>query len=146
MKQNRSMPRAAVTPVLIYVDMEKAIEWLTHAFGFHEVWRIEDHGALLALGEGEVYVRPPRDDKPLQVPTAAGAGCSSSIMWRLDEVERVYERVKRADARIIMETREEVYGERQFAVEDIEGHHWTFSETIADRAPEEWGAKVARRR
>lgn len=31
------------------------------------------------------------------------------------------------------------YGERQYTVEDPAGHRWTFSETLADVAPEEWG-------
>jgi uncharacterized glyoxalase superfamily protein PhnB len=31
------------------------------------------------------------------------------------------------------------YGERQYRAEDLAGHRWTFSETLADVAPEEWG-------
>lgn len=32
-----------------------------------------------------------------------------------------------------------IYGERQYHAEDLAGHQWTFSETLADVAPEEWG-------
>jgi uncharacterized glyoxalase superfamily protein PhnB len=42
-------------------------------------------------------------------------------------------------ARIGMEPTDFEYGERQYSAEDPAGHHWTFSETIADVAPEEWG-------
>jgi hypothetical protein len=31
------------------------------------------------------------------------------------------------------------YGERQYTAEDLGGHRWTFSQSIADVAPEEWG-------
>jgi hypothetical protein len=31
------------------------------------------------------------------------------------------------------------YGERQYQAEDLAGHRWTFSETLRDVAPEEWG-------
>ena len=31
------------------------------------------------------------------------------------------------------------YGERQYSAEDPAGHQWTFSETLRDVAPEEWG-------
>jgi len=31
------------------------------------------------------------------------------------------------------------YGERQYSVEDIGGHLWTFSQTIADVDPNVWG-------
>ena len=32
-----------------------------------------------------------------------------------------------------------IYGERQHSVVDPAGHSWTFSESIADVAPEDWG-------
>lgn len=31
------------------------------------------------------------------------------------------------------------FAERQYAAADPAGRHWTFSETLADVAPEEWG-------
>ncbi len=34
------------------------------------------------------------------------------------------------------------YGERQYSAEDPAGHQWTFSETIADVAPEDWGGET----
>jgi uncharacterized glyoxalase superfamily protein PhnB len=33
------------------------------------------------------------------------------------------------------------YGERQYVVEDLAGHRWTFTQTIADVAPEDWGGR-----
>ncbi len=35
------------------------------------------------------------------------------------------------------------YGERQYTAEDPAGHQWTFSQTLADVAPEEWGGITA---
>lgn len=32
-----------------------------------------------------------------------------------------------------------MFGERQYGVRDPWGHVWTFSESVADVAPEEWG-------
>jgi hypothetical protein len=31
------------------------------------------------------------------------------------------------------------YGERQYADEDHGGHRWTFSQTVRDVDPDEWG-------
>jgi hypothetical protein len=31
------------------------------------------------------------------------------------------------------------YGERQYTAEDLAGHRWTFTQAIADVAPEDWG-------
>jgi hypothetical protein len=36
------------------------------------------------------------------------------------------------------------FGKRQYTVEDPGGHRWTFSQSIADVAPEDWGATPAR--
>src|SRR5919201_1875090 len=49
------------------------------------------------------------------------------------------ERAREHGARILMEPRDFEYGERQYTAEDLAGHQWTFSETLADVAPEEWG-------
>ena len=38
-----------------------------------------------------------------------------------------------------MEPTDFPYGERQYTAEDPSGHRWTFSQTLADVAPEEWG-------
>jgi uncharacterized glyoxalase superfamily protein PhnB len=38
-----------------------------------------------------------------------------------------------------MEPTDFEYGERQYNAEDPAGHQWTFSETLADVIPEEWG-------
>jgi len=32
------------------------------------------------------------------------------------------------------------YGERQYSAEDLGGHRWTFSQSIADVDPASWGA------
>ena len=41
-----------------------------------------------------------------------------------------------------MEPTDFEYGERQYTAEDHAGHQWTFSETLADVAPEEWGGET----
>ncbi|MGZ4185113.1 MAG: hypothetical protein ACXVUE_18970 [Solirubrobacteraceae bacterium] len=51
----------------------------------------------------------------------------------------IYPNVRANGARILMEPTDFEYGERQYTAEDIAGHQWTFSETLRDVAPEEWG-------
>jgi len=51
------------------------------------------------------------------------------------------ERAREKGARILMEPTDFEYGERQYNAEDPAGHQWTFSETLADVAPEEWGGE-----
>ena len=58
---------------------------------------------------------------------------------RVDGAHSHCERARAHGARILMEPTDFEYGERQYTAEDPVGHQWTFSETLADVAPEEWG-------
>jgi uncharacterized glyoxalase superfamily protein PhnB len=63
-------------------------------------------------------------------------------MVRIDDVHAHHERAASRGARVLMEPTDFEYGERQYAVEDLAGHHWTFSETLADVAPSDWGGAL----
>ena len=136
MKQNRSIPSATVIPVLIYPDVRAAVEWLDAAFGFVERVRIgENHRAQLSFGDGAVIVGDVRDER--RPPRSREV--THSVMVRVDHAHSHCERAREYGARILMEPTDFEYGERQYTAEDPAGHRWTFSETLADVAPEEWG-------
>lgn len=138
MRPNRSIPAAGVVPVLIYPDVRAAVAWLSAAFGFAERVRIgEDHRAQLRAGEGAVIVADVRHDR---VPPRAGEA-THSVMVRVEDARAHCERARAGGARILMEPTDFEYGERQYSAEDPFGHQWTFSETLADVAPEEWGGQ-----
>ena len=138
MKPNRSIPSATVVPVLVYPDVRAAVTWLEAAFGFAERVRIgEDHRSQLSVGDGAVIVgdvrgsrRPPRPGES-----------THSVLVRVDDARAHCERARAHGARILMEPTDYEYGERQYHAEDLAGHQWTFSETLADVAPEEWGGE-----
>ncbi len=136
MRPNRSIPTSTVIPVLIYPDVRAAVDWLSAAFGFVErVWIGENHRAQLAFGDGALIVGDVRKDRR---PPRLGE-VSHSVMVRVEDVRGHCERARATGARILMEPTDFEYGERQYTAEDPAGHQWTFSETIADVAPEEWG-------
>ena len=136
MRPNRSIPSATVIPVLIYPDVREAVSWLGEAFGFVERVRIgEDHRSQLSFGDGAVIIGDVRKERR---PPRAGE-VTHSVMVRVDDVDAHCERARAHGAQILMEPTDFEYGERQYAAEDPAGHHWTFSETLADVAPEEWG-------
>jgi uncharacterized glyoxalase superfamily protein PhnB len=138
---NRSAPRATVVPILVYEDVAKAIDWLCSVFGFAERLRAGGPGgvvthAQLAIGEGAVMLgrqgaefRTPRPNEVNQY-----------LVIHVDDVERHYQHVRQLGARILKAPTDMPFGERQYTVEDIGGHRWTFSQSMADVAPEEWGA------
>ena len=136
MRRNRSIPRPTVIPVLIYPDVREAVDWLGAAFGFVERVRIgESHRAQLVVGEGAVIVADVGKDRRAPRP----GELTHSVMVRVEDAGAHCEWARAHGARIVMEPTDFEYGERQYTAEDPAGHHWTFSETLADVAPEEWG-------
>jgi uncharacterized glyoxalase superfamily protein PhnB len=121
------MPAGAVIPVLGYTDVGEAVEWLCSAFGFSERWRAGNHRAQIAVGDGAVAV------------TERQSASRGEIMVRIEDADRHHERARRFGAQIVQPPADHPYGERQYTAEDLAGHRWTFSESIADVAPEEWG-------
>ena len=140
MKPNRSIPVPTVVPVLTYPDVEEAVAWLAAAFGFVERVRIgENHRAQLRVGDdGAVIAADVRGDR---VPPRAGEA-THSVLVRVGDARAHCERARENGARILMEPTDFEYGERQYAAADFAGHQWTFSETLADVAPEEWGGEL----
>lgn len=142
MLHNRSVPVDTVLPHLFYSNLEQAIDWLTKTFGFVEHYRYGDPvaGAQLRLGTAYVMVSTVRLGRT--TPALAGHRTQSVTVFA-EDVENHYARCRAAGATIVEELHETGYGELQYGVEDIEGHHWLFSRHARDIGPEEWGAKVA---
>jgi len=141
MKANRSIPSATVIPVLVYPDVRQAVDWLSTAFGFAERVRIgEDHRSQLSFNDGAVIVGDVRGDRRPPRPGEA----THSVMVRVQDARAHCEHARACGARILMEPTDFEYGERQYTAEDPAGHQWTFSQTLADVAPEEWGGTSVR--
>lgn len=135
-KPNRSIPQATVIPVLIYPDVREAVSWLSGAFGFAERLRVgESHRSQLKFGDGAVIVAEVRGDRRPPRPGEV----THSVTVRVEDARAHCERARAHGARILMEPTDFEYGERQYNAEDFAGHQWTFSETLADVDPAEWG-------
>ncbi len=148
MLENRSMATATVIPVLVYEDVDEAVEWLCDAFGFVEQVRVENNRARLGVGDGAVIVRersvPQAGDSADTVilrPPRRGV-VSHVMVVRVEDIDSHYEHARVSGARITMPLADHKYGERQYEAEDLAGHRWTFSQTIADVAPEDWGGRT----
>jgi uncharacterized glyoxalase superfamily protein PhnB len=135
------MPTATVMPVLAYDDVRAASVWLCAAFGFAERLRIGEHRVQLVVGDGAVgavIVNKRRAQPDGSLLAISG----HEIMVRIADVASHFERAQAHGAHILQSPTDFPYGERQYSVEDPGGHVWTFSQTIADIAPEEWGGTL----
>jgi len=128
------MPASTVIPVLAYADVAEAVAWLCGAFGFEERWRAGSHRAQVRVGDGAVAV-------------TGGGGHeldAASVMVRVDDVDSHHARATAYGAAVGGPPEDFPYGERQYSAVDIGGHRWTFSQTIADVLPEDWGGTSGR--
>ena len=139
---NRSAPDATIVPILVYEDVAEAIEWLCRVFGFTERLRVARDGvvshAQLLFGDGAVIIG--RQGGPFRAPQAEQV--SAYVHVTVDDVTRHCEHAQQCGARIVEPPHDMPFGERQYTVKDCGGHWWTFSQHIADVAPETWGASV----
>jgi uncharacterized glyoxalase superfamily protein PhnB len=143
------MPNSTVIPVLIYEDVTEAVEWLVDTFGFVEGVRLDERRAHLTIGDGSVIVSERRiipavgysDAVVLRPPRRAEV--SHTLIVRVEDVDSHYRHAHESGARIVRPPTNREFGERQYTAEDLAGHRWTFSQSIADVAPEDWGAEIA---
>ena len=151
---NRSAPCGTIVPSLIYHDLAKAIDWLCDVFGFIERLRAAGEDgkithAQLAIGQGGVILGAPRVGQGFASPDSAQFRpprpneLSQTLSVHVEDVDRHYKRARQRGARILQPPMTHPFGERQYTAEDLDGHRWTFSQSVADVKPEEWGAKVS---
>lgn len=134
MMNNRSIPRSVIIPELAYRDVREAVEWLCRVFGLTERLQIADHRAQLTFGDGAMVVR----DGGGQGEAAA----DHSIMVRVDDVDAHCRKAREGGARIVREPADYPFGERQYTAQDLGGHFWTFTQSIADVHPRDWGGML----
>ena len=128
---NRSIPAAPVIPTLAYPDVGEAADWLCRAFGFRVRLRIGDHRIQLAYHGGAVVVTQ-----------GDGGGVGHGTLVRVEDADEHCARAAAAGARIVDQPTDHAYGERQYNAEDPGGHRWTFSQSIADVDPADWGGEL----
>jgi uncharacterized glyoxalase superfamily protein PhnB len=143
---NRSMPPGTIIPELMYSDLASAIAWLCTTFGFKERLRIGNHRSQLVFGAASVIVvaQPGRHADgsaggALQPPQSQ---VIHALMVRVEDVDRHYAHASQSGARIISPPANYPYGERQYTAEDLGDRRWTFSQSIADVDPQEWGGRL----
>jgi PhnB protein len=131
-----------VSPYLYYENPAAALDWLKGAFGFAEKLRVpsEDGNVMhaeLELDGSVVMLGRPRGE--YQNPKRLGAVTSSLYVY-VDDVDAHFAAAEAAGAMIERDLEDQVYGDRQYAAIDPEGHVWYFSTHFKDVSPEEMAA------
>ncbi|KQV96133.1 VOC family protein [Pelomonas sp. Root1237] len=135
MQANRSIPAATVLPELAYPDVNAAADWLCRAFGFAVRLRIADHRVQMSVpGGGALVVK--------QGEVAPDSCSSHSVMVRVADVDAHHARAAAAGAAAAGAPTTYPFGERQYGVRDFAGHHWVFTQSVADVDPASWGGEL----
>ena len=123
----------------------EAVGWLCQTFGFTELWRAGGHCARVAFGNGVVIAADTDAQHGRAVPERHGLR-SHAVVVKVDNVDAHHDYARQRGARILSPPTDYPYCERLYSVEDLAGHHWTFTQAIADLPPEDWGGTSKPRR
>ncbi len=113
-------------PVVPYQDIRAAHDFLVHALGFTSAGVVEDgdgnvvHGEVLA-GERRIWLHAVSGG--LTTPQLAGAA-SQGIVVHVADVDAHFAHAQASGATILREPADEDYGQREYGVQDPEGHSW----------------------
>jgi uncharacterized glyoxalase superfamily protein PhnB len=110
--------------------------------GFAEHFRYGDpvSGVQMYLGDAFIMLSGPREGRDSPATVTSNTQMLTIIV---PDVDAHYARTTREGATIWEELHETVYGERQYGVTDLDGHHWIFSQHARDLSPADWGATIA---
>jgi uncharacterized glyoxalase superfamily protein PhnB len=118
-----------------YADPDRALDWLTEAFGFERVMVLRDDAGTLVhsemmFGDGQIMIGSPWADF---VGTPAGVGGKNTqfLHVKIDgDLEAHCARAKAAGAKVLREPEDQFYGDRTYLAQDFEGHVWSFAKPV----------------
>jgi uncharacterized glyoxalase superfamily protein PhnB len=131
--------RQTFIPALSYQDPVAALKWLERVFGFDTsmfimgrsgVYRADEFHAEMRLGDGVVMIGGEWTDAH-KSPRSTGGVTTQTVHVHLDEdVDAHCARERAAGATILAEPSDQFYGDRTYRAADLEGHVWSFGQTV----------------
>lgn len=130
-----------VYPYLRTRDCNAAIEFYQRAFGAVEDFRLTEPGgrighAELKFGKTTIMVSDEYPEYGILGPQDS-VPTGSSVHLHVEDVDIMTQQAAEVGATIVMEPRDQFYGERSSKVLDPFGHEWLLGSHIEDVSPEE---------
>jgi uncharacterized glyoxalase superfamily protein PhnB len=120
---------------VFYKDPRAALDWLEKALGFERSMLIADEDgnlvhAEMRFGDGYIMVGSEWADF-VASPASVGDKNTQSIYVHLEDgLDAHCARARAAGAVILQEPTDQFYGDRTYRIRDLEGHVWTFGQTV----------------
>jgi uncharacterized glyoxalase superfamily protein PhnB len=115
-------------PVVPYQDIRAGHDFLVDALGFESAGVEEMSGevvhAEVRAGDRRIWLHAAASG--LTTPRAAGA-MTGGVVVLVADVDAHFAMAKAKGATIRREPEDQPYGQREYDVEDPEGHHWYFA-------------------
>ncbi|MBK5275969.1 MAG: VOC family protein [Desulfuromonadales bacterium] len=132
----------SVTPMLVFKDARKAIEFYKRAFGAQELLAMPGpdgkgvmHAELL-IGTSRIMMGEECPDQPCKSAETAG-GSPVSFYIYLENVEAAFGKAVEAGAKVLMPVQEMFWGDRTGNLQDPFGYSWTLATHTRDLTPQE---------
>ena len=135
-------PRPTFISSVIYRDNRAALKWLQKAFGFEVSEVLTDKSgnivhAEMTHGTGVVMIGSEYFEWT-KSPASVGGKNTQRLHVRIERgVDEHCARAREAGAKILMDPADQFYGERCYGAVDLEGHHWTFTQTVREVSKDE---------
>jgi uncharacterized glyoxalase superfamily protein PhnB len=127
---------------VFYKDPFAALDWLERTFGFRRSMVITDKDGKLGhsemkFGDGYIMVGSEWADF-VASPVSVGRKNTQTIHVHLpDGLDAHCAHARAAGAEIIREPEDQFYGDRTYMARDLEGHVWSFAQTVRHVSREE---------
>ncbi len=132
----------SVTPMFMYKDARKAIEFYKKAFGAMELFAMpgpEGKGVMhaeLLIGNSIIMMGEENPQAPCK--SAEALGCSPvSFYIYVEDVNEAFERAVKAGGQVRMPVEEMFWGDRVGTLEDPFGYSWWLATHTRDLTPKE---------
>ena len=139
--------RSAVTPYVSYRDPKAAYAWLEAAFSLEPRVYVTDEAGDLVHAEmsfrGQtIGVSRAWSDRHATPADVQGRNTQTVHLQLASDIDGHHARAVAAGAEIIRPLETQAYGDRTYLALDLEGHVWSFGQTIAPMSSDQWDAEL----
>lgn len=137
-----------VTPYMIVGDVAAALAFYRQAFGAAENSRNTDETgsirhAEIQIGSSRIMLAPEFEMPYVNArsPASAGSACMHIYLY-VENVDAFVSRALEAGAKLVMEIKDQYYGDRSGGVVDPFGHIWWVASRVEEVSPEEMARRA----
>ena len=113
----RTLQPQTITPYIVLRDVDPLVSFIQSAFGGEELVRLTGSG-------GGTHCEVRVGDSKLMIGGGSTQPMPTSLHYYVRDVDEVYRRSIEAGAKSLMPPRDQEYGDRDSAIEDVAGNQW----------------------